>query len=206
MTYPFFTGFFLGLSLIIAIGAQNAFVLRQGILQKHVFFVSLFCALSDCLLIVIGITGISIFLSSFFLNFENIIYGFAALWIFIYGLIRLRSAFINNALMEVKKTKLLDFSSTIFMTAVLTFTNPHVYLDTMILIGSVSQNFSGSNKVAFACGACFASFVWFFSLSYGAKFLIPLMKKPNSWRILDGLIAIIMFAIGINLIRLGIWV
>ena len=199
------TGFFLGISLIVVIGAQNAFVLRQGILQKHVFFIALFCAISDSLLISLGITGISVFLSDFIFDFSNIIYGFSALWLFGYGVLRLRSAFNSDLILEINNSDSNGLASTISIIAVLTFANPHVYLDTMILIGSVSQQFIGDNKISFAIGACFASFVWFFGLAYGAKTLILLMQKPLSWRFLDFLIAIIMFTIAINLAYEGNW-
>ena len=199
------TGFFLGISLIVVIGAQNAFVLRQGILQKHVFFIALFCAISDSLLIILGITGISVFLSDFIFDFSNIIYGFSALWLFGYGVLRLRSAFNSDLILEINNSDSNGLASTISIIAVLTFANPHVYLDTMILIGSVSQQFIGDNKISFAIGACFASFVWFFGLAYGAKTLILLMQKPLSWRFLDFLIAIIMFTIAINLAYEGNW-
>jgi len=199
------TGFFLGISLIVVIGAQNAFVLRQGILQKHVFFIALFCAISDSLLIILGITGISVFLNDFIFEFSNIIYGFSALWLFGYGVLRLRSAFNSDLILEINNSDSNGLASTISIIAVLTFANPHVYLDTMILIGSVSQQFIGDNKISFAIGACFASFVWFFGLAYGAKTLILLMQRPLSWRFLDFLIAIIMFTIAINLAYEGNW-
>ena len=199
------TGFFLGISLIVVIGAQNAFVLRQGILQKHVFFIALFCAISDSLLIILGITGISVFLNDFIFEFSNIIYGFSALWLFGYGVLRLRSAFNSDLILEINNSDSNGLASTISIIAVLTFANPHVYLDTMILIGSVSQQFIGDNKIFFAIGACFASFVWFFGLAYGAKTLILLMQRPLSWRFLDFLIAIIMFTIAINLAYEGNW-
>ena len=205
MIQSFLTGFFLGLSLIVAIGAQNTFVLRQGILGQHVFYVALFCALSDALLIIIGVAGISFFLNNFISSYLDILFGFSAIWIFSYGLISLRSAFKTNKSIEIKTSILKDLLPTISVAAALTFLNPHVYLDTMILIGSISQQFSGYDKAIFALGACLASFVFFFSLAYGAKLLEPLMKRPSSWRILDGLIALIMFIIAFKLASAGNW-
>mgnify|MGYP003994933573 FL=1 len=96
--------------------------------------------------------------------------------------------------------------ATLIILAVLTFANPHVYLDTVVLIGSISQQFSGDLKISFAIGACLASFVFFFSLAYGAKIVAPIMQNPNSWRILDFIIAIIMFAIAIKLAYEGNWI
>ena len=200
------TGFFLGLSLIIAIGAQNAFVLRQGILRQHVFYVALFCSIADTLLIVLGIAGISYFFNDFINEYSKVIFGLASLWLFTYGLLRLRSAYrsdsaiINN---NQETSSLLNAISIIF---IFTFTNPHVYLDTMILIGSISQQFLGVNRVYFAIGACSASFVWFFGIAYGAKLLTPIMQKPKHWRILDLLIALIMFIIAFNLASQGAWI
>jgi len=201
----FLTGFFLGLSLIVAIGAQNTFVLRQGILGQHVFYVALFCALSDALLIIIGVAGIAFFLNNFISQNSNIIFGLSATWLVIYGLIRLKSALKSNDIIEIEAATLKGLFPTISIAAVLTFLNPHVYLDTMILIGSISQQFSGFYKVTFALGAILASFVFFFSLAYGAKILTPLMQRQSSWRALDCLIALIMFTIAFQLASAGNW-
>ena len=202
----FLTGFFLGLSLIVVIGAQNTFVLRQGILGQHVFYVALFCALSDALLIIIGIAGISFFLNNFINQISNILFGFSALWLTGYGILRLKAALKSYELIAIDTSTTRNLLPTILTVAVLTFANPHVYLDTMILIGSISQQFSGNYKISFAFGACLASFVFFFSLAYGAKLLAPVMKNPYSWRILDSLIALIMFIIAFKLASAGNWI
>jgi len=206
MLSAFLTGFFLGLSLIVAIGAQNTFVLRQGILGQHVFYVALFCALSDALLISIGIAGISFFLNNFINQISDILFGFSALWLTGYGILRLKAVFKTNIMGEIEAAKSKDLIPTITIAAILTFANPHVYLDTMILIGSISQQFFGYYKIAFALGTFLASIVFFFSLAYGAKLLEPIMKRPSSWRILDGLISLIMFAIAFKLALAGNWV
>jgi L-lysine exporter family protein LysE/ArgO len=205
MLSAFFIGFFLGLSLIIAIGAQNTFVLRQGILGQHVFYVALFCSLSDALLISIGISGTSFFLNNIIGQISNILFGFSALWLSGYGILRLKAVFKTNIMVEIEASKSKDLIPTISIAAILTFANPHVYLDTMILIGSISQQFFGYYRIAFAIGACLASFVFFFSLAYGAKLLKPIMQSQSSWRILDGLIALIMFAIAFKLASEGNW-
>ena len=206
MLSAFLTGLFLGLSLIVAIGAQNAFVIRSGILRNHIFYIALFCAISDSLLIIIGIAGISFFLKDFMNEFSNIIFGFSALWLFSYGLLRIRSALINNYLTVDNNSKSSSLLKAISIVAVFTFVNPHVYLDTMILIGSISQQFLDTNRIYFAIGACTASFIWFFSIAYGAKLLTPIMQKPAHWRNLDLLIALIMFVIAFNLASQGNWV
>jgi L-lysine exporter family protein LysE/ArgO len=205
MLSAFLTGFFLGLSLIIAIGAQNAFVLRQGILGQHVFYVALFCALSDALLISIGVAGISFFLNNVINQISSILFGFSALWLTGYGVLRLKAVFKADATIEIDASKSKGLIPTISIAAILTFANPHVYLDTMVLIGSISQQFFGYYRIAFALGACLSSFVFFFSLAYGAKLLDPLMKRPSSWRILDGLIALVMFIIAFKLASAGNW-
>jgi len=201
----FFTGFFLGLSLILAIGAQNTFVLRQGILGQHIFYVALFCAISDALLISVGVTGISFFLNNFLSEMSNLLFGFSAVWLFGYGVLRLKSAFKSNITLEIKTFSPKGLLPTLSIVAVLTFANPHVYLDTMILIGSSSQQFYENDKIAFALGASVSSFVFFFSLAYGAKLLAPKMQSPSSWRILDSLIALIMFTLAIKLAYAGNW-
>ena len=206
MLSAFLTGLFLGLSLIVAIGAQNAFVIRSGILRNHIFYIALFCAISDSLLIIIGIAGISFFLKDFINEFSNIIFGFSALWLFSYGLLRIRSALINNYITVDNNSKSSSLLKAISIVAVFTFVNPHVYLDTMILIGSISQQFLDTNRIYFAIGACTASFIWFFSIAYGAKLLTPIMQKPAHWRNLDLLIALIMFVIAFNLASQGNWV
>ena len=205
MIQSFLTGFFLGFSLILAIGAQNTFVLRQGILGQHVFYVALFCALSDALLICIGVAGMSFFLNNFIGQNSNILFALSAIWLSGYGLIRLMSALKSNNTIKIEASTIKGLFPTISVAAVLTFLNPHVYLDTMILIGSISQQFFGYYKFTFALGAVLASFVFFFSLAYGAKLLEPIMKCTSSWRILDCLIALIMFTIAFKLASAGNW-
>ena len=116
------------------------------------------------------------------------------------------SVFKSNSSIDIEKTTVKALFPTLAALFILTFANPHVYLDTVILIGSIAQQFSGEFKVGFAIGASLASFVFFFGLSYGAKLLAPIMQNPNSWRILDGLIAIIMFSIAFKLAAEGNWI
>ncbi|MDC3216770.1 LysE family transporter [Candidatus Pseudothioglobus singularis] len=190
---------------MIAIGAQNAFVLRQGILRQHVFYIALFCSIADSFLIILGIAGISYFLNDFINEYSKVIFGIASLWLFIYGVLRLRSAFKSNLIILTNKESS-SLANAISIISIFTFANPHVYLDTMILIGSISQQFLGLNRVYFAIGACFASFFWFFGIAYGAKLLNPIIQTPRHWRILDLLIALIMFSVGFNLLFQGGWI
>ena len=205
MFTAFLTGFFLGLSLIVAIGAQNAFVLRQGILRQHVFSIALFCSIADTFLIILGIAGTSYFFNDFINENSKIIFGIASIWLFFYGVLRIRSAFRSNSAI-ISNNESSSWLNAISIISIFTFANPHVYLDTMILIGSISQQFLDLNRVYFAFGACSASFVWFFGIAYGAKLLTPIMQKPKNWRILDYFIGLIMFIISVNLAYEGNWI
>jgi len=192
MLSVFLTGFFLGLSLIVAIGAQNSFVLRQGILGQHVFYVALFCALADAILISIGVAGISFFLNNIINQISNFLFGFSALWLAGYGILRLKAVLKTDIIVEIESSKSEGLIPTLSIAA-------------MILIGSISQQFLGYYRIAFALGACLSSFVFFFSLAYGARLLEPIMQRPFSWKILDSLIALIMFTIAFKLASAGNW-
>ena len=205
MTEAFFTGVAIGFSLILAIGAQNAFVLRQGLLRQHFFAVALFCSLSDAILIAIGVSGVSWFIGDLIKAYSFWTFGAAALWLMVYGAIHLRSAFRQNRLIldEVQaKKSLLSVLST---AALFTFGNPHVYLDTVVLIGTMAMKFVPYERVLFAAGAALASFVFFFSLAYGARFLAPKMKNQITWKILDIMIAVIMFSLAFGMLIAGGW-
>ena len=206
MLSAFLTGFIFGFSLILAIGAQNSFVLRQGLIGRHVFTVALFCSLSDTLLISTGVVGISIFLNNYIDLISDWLFGISAIWLTGYGLMRLRAAVKGKFALVIEIASTNGLISTLSFLVVLTFVNPHVYLDTVVLIGSVSQQFPGNIKVAYVLGASLASFVFFFSLAYGAKFLSPIMQKPIAWRLLDGFIAFVMFSLAIKMVHSGGWI
>ena len=205
MLSAFLTGFILGFSLILAIGAQNSFVLRQGLMGRHVFIVALFCSLSDALLISIGVAGISIFLNNYIDLVSDWLFGISAIWLAGYGLLRLRDAVIGKSVLIAENSSVNGLVSTLSFLSVLTFANPHVYLDTVVLIGSVSQQFPGNTKFAYVLGASIASFVFFFSLAYGAKFLSPIMQRPIAWRLLDSFIAFVMFTLAIKMAQAAGW-
>jgi len=205
MLSAFLQGFFLGFSLILAIGAQNSFVLRQGLIGRHVFIVALFCSLSDALLISIGVAGISIFLNSFIDLVSVWLFGIATIWLAGYGMLRLRDAINGKSILIVENSSLNGLASTLSFLIIITFANPHVYLDTVILIGSVSQQFSGDTKLAYVLGASLASFVFFFSLAYGAKLLSPIMQRPIAWQLLDSFIAFVMFILAIKMAQAAEW-
>lgn len=185
----FLSGFLLGLSLIIAIGSQNAFVLKQGLKREHVFFVCLFCALSDAILISAGVGGFGAVTARYphivdVAKFAGVVfllgYGLQSL----YASVRLSQALTveGQVVSSLKKALLLCFG--------FTWLNPHVYLDTLVLVGMVSTG--ASSKVVFAAGAVSASFFFFFALGYGARLLKPLFAKPKAWNVLDALVGIVM--------------
>jgi L-lysine exporter family protein LysE/ArgO len=206
MLSAFLTGFILGLSLILAIGAQNSFVLRQGLMGSHVFTVALFCSLSDALLIFIGVAGISIFFNDYINLVSDWLFIISAVWLLGYGLLRIKDAIKGNSVLTVEGTLDGGITSTLSFLVVITFANPHVYLDTIVLIGSISQQFPGNTKLAYTIGASLASFIFFFSLAYGAKFLSPIMQKPIAWRILDSFVAFVMFSLAIKMAHSGGWI
>ena len=206
MLSAFLSGFILGFSLILVIGAQNSFVLRQGLMGRHIFTVALFCSLSDAVLISIGVAGISIFLNNFINLVSDWLFGISAIWLAGYGLLRLRDAVIGKSVLIAENSSVNGLASTLSFLVVLTFANPHVYLDTVVLIGSVSQQFPDNNtKLAYVLGASMASFVFFFSLAYGAKFLSPVMQRPIAWRLLDSFIAFVMFGLAIKMTYIAGW-
>ena len=184
-------GFFTGLSLIIAIGAQNAYVLRLGLMRHHVFAVVLFCAVSDAVLIIAGVAGLGALIQQLPLLLEVFRYAGAAYLIW-FGIGALRRA-INPKTLEAQGESF-PLVKTLATMAALTWLNPHVYLDTVILLGSIGNQFQ-PNQWWFALGAATSSFVWFFSLGYGAKLLSRYMASVRFWQVLDIAIAAVMFTI-----------
>jgi L-lysine exporter family protein LysE/ArgO len=197
---PFLEGCGTGAGLIVAIGAQNAFVLKQGLLKNFVFVTALVCALSDAILICLGVGGFGQLISCNHYLMEAARWGGAAflLW---YGFRSFRAVFHTNTL-NVKQTSAEQPSLklTIATLLMVSFLNPHVYLDTVILLGSIGGQFPETERIFFAFGAVSASFIWFFGLCYGARYLAPLFSKPIAWKVLDFIIGCIMWAIAITLI------
>lgn len=199
------TGFALGFSLILAIGAQNAFVLRQGMLRQHVLIVVLFCASADTLLIVAGVAGLSTLIADAVGQYASVLFGLAALWLAGYGVLRLSSAIRASDAISTDAPAATTVTAVLMTAAILTFGNPHVYLDTVVLIGAVSLQFHGLPKIAYSAGAITASFVFFFMLGFGASLLAPTMQRPHAWRILDMLIALVMFVLALGMAKAGGW-
>lgn len=193
------TGFTMGLSLIVAIGAQNSFVLRQGLRDEHVFAVCLTCALSDAVLILAGVVGLRQATAMLPLLEPTLRYGGAA-FLFWYGVRSLLSALRSSEALAVGTAGGTSLPASLMTCAALTWLNPHVYLDTVLLIGSIASQFPG-RELIFAAGAMTASVLFFFGLGYGARWLRPLFANPAAWRILDGIVAATMWAIAFKLIR-----
>ena len=187
----FSTGFFASLSLILAIGAQNAFVLRQGLRREHIGVVIAICAISDALLIVLGILGLGALIISLPVLVEIFRYGGAAYLVW-FGISALRRAKKPDVL-EASKQKTSGLRSVVITTLAITYLNPHVYIDTVILLGSIANQFA--DRWVFAIGAVLASASWFLSLGLGAKLLGKYVSKPWFWRALDLFIALVMFSI-----------
>lgn len=203
----FFTGFGLGFSLILAIGAQNVFVLRQGLKQQHVVAVVLFCAISDALLIAAGVGGLGIILAPIMQSASNWLFLGAGIWLACYGFLRARDAFIStgHALDLEAGQAPVTLPNILGVCAVMTWGNPHVYLDTVLLLGSFSLPFEGAAKVSFAAGAMLASFVFFSLLGFGAQLLAPYMRSTTAWRVLDAITAIIMLLFSLVMILQTSW-
>lgn len=196
MTADFWTGFATGLALIVAIGSQNVFVLRQGIRREHVLAIVVFCSLSDAMLILAGVGGAGALLQGNPLLITIARFGGAA-FLAAYGLLAARRAW------HATGTVALEAGSVSIRNALLacfafTFLNPHVYLDTVILLGTVSQQ--RAEPWVFGAGACLASGVWFGSLGFGARYLAPWFESPKAWRVLDGLVAGVMGTLAVMLL------
>ncbi|PJG83105.1 LysE/ArgO family amino acid transporter [Caviibacterium pharyngocola] len=200
----FLYGFWVTAGLIIAIGAQNAFVLKQGLLKQHTFWIALTCILCDLVLIGAGVFGLGTLISA------NPIASVAlalvgALFLLVYGFRAFRSAYKGNGNLAVEKTQENNTAlKAVLLTLAITLLNPHVYLDTVVIMGGIAGTLAPMQKGLFLIGAITTSTIWFFSLAYGARLLIPLFQRPITWRILDILIGIIMWLIAGSLVSYAI--
>lgn len=206
MLAAFSSGFAISFGLILAIGAQNAFVLRQGLARQYVTMVVLFCAVSDALLICAGVFGLGRLFAPLMQEFQNVIFVGAAIWLGVYGGMRLNSAHMQTHQIDASASHT-DTSrwQVLVSIALMTWLNPHVYLDTLLLIGTLSLGLEMAGKIAFATGACLASLTFFCALGFGATRLSPLMKTARSWQIVDAVIACIMFVLAISMLAQTSW-
>ena len=191
-------GFLLGLSLIVAIGAQNAFVLRQGLRREHVFAVCAVCAASDAVLIAAGVAGFGVMVTAIPGLAPLMRFGGAA-FLFVYALRSLWAAWHNGSALNPAEDVGKSLKTSLLTCLAFTWLNPHVYLDTLVLLGSVSTHYAGQS-LWFAVGAMFASILFFFALGYGARLLKPLFSSPHAWRFLDGIMGLTMLGLATKLV------
>ena len=194
-------GFIVTISLIVAIGTQNAYVLKLGLLRQYVWVAVLICVIADVLLISAGVLGLGFFIKGNQLLINSIAI-IGIVFLSVYALLSFKSAFKNESMKIDDEIKTNPLKKVITMLLVFTFLNPHTYLDTVLLIGGIGANVEDSMKVYFLLGAVSASAFWFTLLGFGARALIPLFKKPITWKILDILIGILMLVIAYSLIDL----
>ena len=187
-----------GLSLIVAIGAQNAYVLRQGLRKEHVFVIVAICALSDAALIAVGVAGLGAIIQQleWLLLLIEVIGG---VFLCTYGLMAAKRAWKPEVLNTDTGGKAVSLKVAAGTALALTYLNPHVYLDTVLLLGSVAGTYE-ANRWWFAAGAILGSIIWFSTLGFGARLLDPVFKKPTAWRVLDAIIAVVMFTLGMSLL------
>lgn len=187
-----------GLAFIVAIGAQNSFVLRQGIRREQVAVIVLICAGADALLITLGVAGFGAIVRSAPVALSVIRWGGVA-FLLVYAILAMRRCVHPRGADLQSASSTLTFGAAVSICLALTFLNPHVYLDTMILLGALANSYGQSNRWWFGGGAIIASFLWFGGLGFGSRLLEPIFASPIAWRVLDGLIALVMLAVALML-------
>ena len=190
----FLQGLTLSLGLIVAIGAQNAFILRQGLRREHVASVVFFCAISDALLIAAGVMGMAQALGERPMLAHTLALA-GAVFLSVYGWKALRRALQQNSLLAAENGQGLSWISAMAQAAAFTLLNPHVYLDTVLLVGSIGAQQPAGLQAWFVAGASSASLLWFCALGFGARWLAPLFAKPRAWQVLDVLIGLTMWVL-----------
>ena len=191
-------GYLLAISLIAAIGAQNAFVLRQGLRREHVFAVILTCALSDAVLMTAGVMGFGVVQAHVPWIGDAMRYG-GAVFLLVYGALRFRAAMRGGEALRPTEGLATPLAQVLMTCLVLTWANPHVYLDTVVLIGSISAQYA-PHQAVFGVGAAFGSFSFFTALGYGARLLAPVFAKPQAWVVLEVIVGCTMWAIAAGLL------
>ena len=195
----FFTAFALAAGLIIAIGAQNAHVLRQGIAGHYVGTTVILCGFFDTVLMTSGVFGFGWLLTQLPM-LEDVARLGGAVFLLWYGSRCVRSAMAPLSSVSVESRVATSLPAAIATVSAFTLLNPHVYLDTVVLVGSIGGQYEGSARTVFAVGAFTASWVWFIALGYGARLVRPYFESPRAWQVLDGFIALVMFAIVLSLL------
>lgn len=187
--------------LIVAIGSQNIFVLRQGLLGRNIFYVSLVCFLCDFMLMSIGVMGLGAVISSSN-SLMSVLSLIGAVFLYFYGFFAFKRSFLGGSYMKVYSNDIelnRSVAPTVLAALAITLLNPHVYLDTVVIVGGIAGTLNPDEKIWFLIGSLLASFVWFFGLGYGARLLVPLFKKESTWRLLDLLVGVVMFWIATEL-------
>ena len=198
MLSSLFSGFAVGLSLIVAIGAQNAFVLKQGLKQQYVFWICVICALSDSILILMGVAGFAQVIAHY-PHVVMISKYLGALFLLVYGAQHFYNAYRTQQTLSLDTDSPPSLKRMLMLCLAFTWLNPHVYLDTVILMGSISTQYT-LYKWWFALGAVISSWFFFFSLGYGSKFLLAWFQNPKAWKVLDVIIGVIMWGIALSLL------
>ena len=201
--FSYIQGLLLGFSLIVAIGAQNLFVFNQGLIGKYVMIVCLFCSLSDALLILIGYSGLYLIIENNVI-LQNFIILIGFLWLLGYGVLKIREGMSfdqeSNLDIQISHTNNRNLYKTILAISGITWLNPHVYLDTVFLIGSISNSVQSEKQFSFLLGTISSSFLFFFFLGYMGFKIGPLIKSPNLWKKINISLCIIMIMLSFNLI------
>lgn len=194
-------GFLVSGGLIVAIGAQNAFVLKQGLRRWQVLPIVLTCFLCDFSLMTLGVFGLGTLIgASRAASIALALVG--ALFLTVYGARAFRAAWRGGATMSADGTEAAGSTQqAVLLTLAITLLNPHVYLDTVVIVGGIAGTLSPAAKALFLCGAVAASALWFFALGFGARLLLPLFRRPLTWRVLDAVIGVVMWAIAFSLLR-----
>lgn len=198
MLLTFATGFGLGGGLIIAIGAQNAFVLGQGLRRNHPMMVALVCALCDAILIAAGVAGLGTLIAAYPLLTKIAAWGGGAFLIW-YGFGALKRLFATETLSEEAISKT-GRKAVLGATLAVTLLNPHVYLDTVVMLGGIGGQYPADARLSFAVGAMTASFVWFFAIALGAAWLAPYAARPITWKIVDAVTCCVMWLVAYSLL------
>lgn len=201
----FLHGFVVCFGLIVSIGAQNAFLLKQGILKQHVFWIALICFVCDVLLMGIGVLGLGSLIAQSPIS-SLILALIGALFLFTYGSRSFIAAYHGSSqlLMQQDKTKS-SLKKAVLVTLAITLLNPHVYIDTVVIVGGIGGTLSFEQKIQFLIGALICSFLWFFGVGYGAGLLSPYFEKRRTWQILDSITGLIMYGIALSLLTYA-WV
>ncbi len=201
MLTAYLNGFGVAFSLILAIGAQNAFLLKQGLRREHVLPLVLVCAVSDAILMTVGVFGFTA-LTEVIPTLAPVMLWLGAAFLIVYGAFSFWRAWRGGVALDPASGAGLSLRGAVMFCLAITWLNPHVYLDTVLLVGSIATRFEGA-EVAFWAGAVSSSFAFFFALGFGARLLAPVMSRPVSWRILEALIGVVMWAIALGLIFKG---